>query len=126
MTEPTTLSMAFSPTQVHLVVLKDAPSVQGPGRLDRSYEDVAAERGVPESLVERLHESIGFEPPNPHDRAGEDDVAMLAVLDLFRSVGVPDEAIVRLFSVYADAVGRLAKAEAELYEANIEERLRAA
>jgi adenylate cyclase len=107
------------------ITFLDAPSVQGPGRLDRSYEDVAAERGVPESLVDRLHESIGFESPNPHDRAGEDDVAMLAVLDLFRSVGVPDEAIVRLFAVYADAVGRLAKAEAELYEANIEERLRA-
>ncbi len=107
------------------ITFLDAPSVQGPGRLDRPYEDIAAERGVPESLVERLHESIGFEPPNPQDRAGEDDVAMLAVLDLFRNVGVPDEAGVRLFAVYADAVRRLAKAEAELYEANIEERLRA-
>jgi adenylate cyclase len=107
------------------ITFLDAPSVQGPGRLDRPYKDIAAERGVPESLVERLHESIGFEPPNPHDRAGEDDLALLAVLDLFRSVGVPDDAVIRLFAVYADAAGRLAKAEAELYEANIEERLRA-
>jgi adenylate cyclase len=107
------------------ITFLDAPSVQGPGRLDRPYKDIAAERGVPESLVERLHESIGFEPPNPHDRAGEDDLALLAVLDLFQSVGVPDEAVVRLFAVYADAAGRLAKAEADLYEANIEERLRA-
>jgi class 3 adenylate cyclase len=107
------------------ITFLDAPSVQGPGRLDRPYKDIAAERGVPESLVERLHESIGFEPPNPHDRAGEDDLALLAVLDLFRSVGVPDAAVIRLFAVYADAAGRLAKAEAELYEANIEERLRA-
>jgi adenylate cyclase len=107
------------------ITFLDGPSVQGPERLDRPYRDIAADRGVPESLVERLHESIGFEPPNPHDRAGEDDLALLAVLDLFRSVGVPDEAVIRLFAVYADAVGRLAKAEAELYEANIEERLRA-
>lgn len=107
------------------ITFLDAPAVQGPGRLDRPYEDIAAERGVPESLVERLHESIGFEPPNPQNRAGEDDLALLDVLDLFRSVGVPDEAVVRLFSVYADAVRRFAKAEAELYEANIEERLRA-
>jgi adenylate cyclase len=107
------------------ITFLDAPSVQGPGRLDRPYEDIAAEHGVPESLLERLHESIGFEPPNPHDRAGEDDLALLAVLELFRSVGVPDEAVIRLFAVYADAAGRLAKAEAELYEANIEERLRA-
>jgi adenylate cyclase len=103
----------------------DAPAVQGPGRLDRPYRNLAAEHGVPEALVERLHESIGFEPPNPHDRAGEDDLALLAVLELFRGVGVPDEAAVRLFGAYAEAVGRLAKAEAELYEAHIEGRLRA-
>jgi adenylate cyclase len=107
------------------ITFLDAPGVLAPGRLDRAYKDIAAEHGVPESLVERLHESIGFEPPDPRDRAGEDDLALLDVLDLFRSVGVPDAAGVRLFAVYADAMGRLAKAEAELYEAHIEERLRA-
>lgn len=107
------------------ITFLDAPSVQGPGRLDRPYEEIAAERGVPESLIERLHESIGFEPPSPQDQAGEDDLALLDVLELFRSVGVPEQASVRLFAVYADAMGRLAKAEAELYEAHIEERLRA-
>jgi class 3 adenylate cyclase len=106
------------------ITFLDAPSVRGPGRLDRPYEDIAAERGVPESHVERLHETIGFEPPDLHDRAGEDDLALLDVMELFRSVDVPDEAVVRLFAVYAEAVRRLAKAEAELYEANIEERLR--
>jgi adenylate cyclase len=107
------------------ITFLDTPGVRAPGRLDSRYEDAAAERGVPESLVERLHESIGFEPPNPHDRAGEDDLALLDVMELFRSVGVPDEAGVRLFAVYADAARRVAKAEAELYEANIEEHLRA-
>jgi adenylate cyclase len=106
------------------ITFLDAPALAA-GPLDRRYEEIAAGRGVPESLVERLHESIGFEPPNPHDRAGEDDLALLDVMELFRSVDVPEEAVVRLFAVYADAVRRLAKAEAELYEANIEERLRA-
>ena len=107
------------------ITFLDTPAVQGPERLDRPYEQLAAERGVPESLLDRLHESIGFEPPNPQDRAGEDDLALLVVLELFRSVGVPDEATVRQFGVYAEAMHRLAKAEAELYEAHIEERLRA-
>ncbi len=106
------------------ITFLDAPAL-ATGRLDRRYEDIAAERSFPESLVERLHESIGFEPPNPQDLAGEDDIALLDVMELFRGVGVPDEAVVRLFAVYADAVRRLASAEAELYEANIEERLRA-
>ncbi len=46
------------------------------------------------------------------------------MVDLFAGVGVPDDAVLRLFAVYADAVHRMAKAEAELYEANIEGRLR--
>jgi class 3 adenylate cyclase len=107
------------------ITFLDTPGVQAVGRLDRRYEEIAAERGVAEPLMERLHESIGFEPPNPQDRAGEDDLALLDVMELFRSVDVPDEAVLWLFAVYADAVRRLAKAEAELYEANIEERLRA-
>jgi adenylate cyclase len=106
------------------ITFLDAPAVEAPHRLDRSYEDMADERGVHESLVERLHESIGFEPPNPHDRAGEDDLALLDVVELFGEVSVPDAAVLRLFAVYADAMHRVAKAEAELYEANIEERLR--
>src|SRR5436190_3765157 len=48
------------------ITFLDAPAVQAAGRLDRRYEDLAVERGFPESLLERLHESIGFEPPNSH------------------------------------------------------------
>jgi len=96
------------------ITFLDAPAVRAPRRLDSLYEDAAAERGVPESLVERLHESIGFEPPDPHDRAGEDDLALLDVMELFGSAGVPEEASLRLFAVYADAARKVAKAEAEL------------
>jgi adenylate cyclase len=106
------------------ITFLDSPAVLAPARLDRPYQDIAEERGVPQALLERLHESIGFEPPSPQDRAGEDDLALLDVMELFRSVGVPEEAVFRLFAVYADALRRLAKAEADLYEANVEERLR--
>ena len=106
------------------IAFLDAGAVEAPGRLAQSYRDLATERDLDESLVDALHQSIGFEPPNPHDRAGEDDLALIEVVQLFRTVAVPDEAVLRLFAVYADAVHRVAKAEAELYEANIEERLR--
>ena len=106
------------------ITFLDAPAVEAPRRLDRSYADIADERGTPESLVERLHQSIGFEPPQPQDRAGEDDLALLDVLELFAGVGVPEDPVVRLFAVYADAMRRLAKAEVDLYEANVEEHLR--
>ena len=103
------------------ITFLDAPAVEAPPRLNQSYGTIAADRGIEHALVERLHEAIGFEPPNPKDNAGVDDPALLDVVELFHSVGVPEEPVLRLLGVYAEALHRLAKAEAELYEANIEE-----
>jgi adenylate cyclase len=103
----------------------DAPVMETPERLDRSYQQLAADRGVPLALVQALHQALGFAPPDPADRAGEDDVTMLDVVELFRGAGVGDEATLPLLAVYADSVRRIAKAEADYYEANIERRLRA-
>jgi adenylate cyclase len=103
----------------------DAPVMALPERLDRSYEQLAAEREVPMSFVQAVHQSLGFAPPEPGDRAGEDDATMLEMAGLFRGAGVGDDATLRLLAVYADSLRRVAKAEADYYEANIERRLRA-
>ena len=103
----------------------DAPVMATPERLDRSYQQLAAERGIPLSFVQALHQSLGFAPPQPDDRAGEDDVTMLEVAEIFRGAGGQDQATLRLLAVYADSLRRIAKAEAEYYETNIERRLRA-
>ena len=103
----------------------DAPVMDLPERLDYSYEQLAADHGVPMSFLQALHQSLGFAPPEPGDRAGEDDVAMLEVARLFRGAGAADDATLRLLAVYADNLRRIAKAEADYYEANVERRLRA-
>jgi adenylate cyclase len=103
----------------------DAPVMATPERLDRSYQQLAAERGIPLSFLQALHQSLGFAPPQPDDRAGEDDVTMLEVAEIFRGAGGQDEATLRLLAVYADSLRRIAKAEADFYETNIERRLRA-
>ena len=102
----------------------DTPVMDRPERLDRSYRQLAADRGVPLAFVQALHQALGFAPPEPDARAGEDDVTMLEVAELFRGAGADDEATLRLLAVYADSVRRIAKAEADYYEANIERRLR--
>jgi adenylate cyclase len=102
----------------------DAPVMDLPGRLDYSYEQLAADHGVPVSFLQELHQSLGFAPPEPGDRAGEDDATMLEVARLFRGAGVADDATLRLLAVYADNL-RIARAEADYYEANVERRLRA-
>ena len=104
----------------------DAPVMDLPERLDRSYEQLAAQRHVPMSFVQALHQSLGFAPPEPGDRAGEDDATMLEMTAVFGDAGVDDDATLRLLAVYADSLRRIAKAEADYYEANIERRLRAA
>jgi hypothetical protein len=55
---------------------------------------------------------------------GEDTVVLLDLMEMFGNVGVPDNATLRLYGVYAESLRRLAKAEAEFYESNVEERLR--
>ena len=102
----------------------DAPVMETPGRLDRSYQQLATDRGVPLAFLQALHQAVGFAPPGRADRAGEDDVTMLGIVELFRGVGVEGEATLRLLAVYADSLRRIAKAEADHYEANIERRLR--
>ncbi|HEX5881258.1 MAG TPA: adenylate/guanylate cyclase domain-containing protein [Actinomycetota bacterium] len=103
----------------------DAPVMETPERLDRSYAQLAADRQVPLALVQGIHQATGFAPPEAGDRAGEDDVTMLELAELFRGAGVDDDATLRLLAVYADSVRRMAKAEADYYEANVERRLRA-
>jgi adenylate cyclase len=103
----------------------DAPVMATPERLDRSYQQLAAERGAPLWFLQAIHQSLGFAPPHPDDRAGEDDVTLLEVAETFRGAGGEDEATLRLLAVYADSLRRIAKAEADYYETNIERRLRA-
>jgi adenylate cyclase len=103
----------------------DAPVMALPERLECSYEQLAADHGVPMSFLQALHQSLGFAPPEPGDRAGEDDTTMLEVARLFRGAGAADDATLRLLAVYADNLRRIAKAEADYYEANVERRLRA-
>jgi hypothetical protein len=73
----------------------DAPVMALPERLDYSYQQLAADHGVPMSFLQALHQSLGFAPPEPGDRAGEDDAAMLEVARLVRGAGVGDDATLR-------------------------------
>jgi adenylate cyclase len=103
----------------------DAPVMAAPERLDRSYRQLADERGVSLGFLQAVYQALGFAPPEPAARAGEDDITLLEIAELFRGGGVGDDATLRLLAVYADSLRRIAKAEAEFYETHVERRLRA-
>jgi adenylate cyclase len=99
----------------------ESPGWELPPRLDRTYRQLADERGMPVDLLLAIHRAIGFVPPGPDDPARPDDVA---IADLARSIidiGGPEDSIRRLFRVYADNLRRLVIAEADLYIEQIED-----
>jgi class 3 adenylate cyclase len=102
----------------------DLPSMAGPEPLEESYLDLSASADVPLRLVQQLHQALGFAPPRPEDRAREDDAKVISVAKMFLDVGVGETALLGLVRVYADSLRRVTKAEAELYESQIEQPLR--
>jgi adenylate cyclase len=102
----------------------DTPGMAPGRRLDLTYEELCEEEGVPVTLIQGLHEALGFAPPDPADPAREEDRELVRLVRAFLSVGVPEGPMLRLFRVYADSLRRVAAAEAELYESQIEQPLR--
>jgi hypothetical protein len=41
----------------------DTPVMETPERLDRSYQQLAADRGVPVAFLQAVHQALGFAPP---------------------------------------------------------------
>jgi adenylate cyclase len=102
----------------------DTPIMVGPEPLDRTYRELCTDENVPLSLVRGLHEALGFAPPSADDRARGDDPQLITLVRTFMGAGASETGTLRLVRVYADSLRRLAKAEAELYESEIEGRLR--
>ena len=83
----------------------DVPVMATPERLDRSYRRLAGERGVPVAFLQAVHQALGFAPPEPDDRAGEDDLVVLEIAELFRGVGIGDDTTLRLLPCTPTACG---------------------
>jgi adenylate cyclase len=102
----------------------ETPGFELPGRLDRTYRDVAAETGVPLQLVVGLHEAVGFAKPDPDDRVREDDPTLVELARIFLEGGASEAAVRRMFRVYGDNLRRLATAISDVYRQEVEKQLR--
>ena len=104
----------------------DAPSIRGLPRVDTTYEDFAALRSLEPDSMRRLYEALGLEAPGPADEMREGEADVLDLYAMMKATGASEDAVLRLFRVYADALRRLGLAEAEFFEAEIEGPARAA
>jgi adenylate cyclase len=98
------------------------PAWNLPEPLAQTYREFADEQEVPLRLLRAIHEAIGFAPPDPDDRVRPDDVVMTELVHTILDIGASEETVRRLFRLYADNLRRLARAEAELYVAQVQKR----
>ena len=104
----------------------ESPGWELPPRLDRTYRQLAEERDLPVELLQTIQRAIGFVPPEPDELAKPDDVVIADLARILIDIGGSQDAIRRLFRVYADNLRRLALAEADLYVEQIERPSRSA
>jgi adenylate cyclase len=102
----------------------DTPGMAPGERLDLTNQELCEKEEVPMTLIQALHDALGFAPPDPADHAREGDPELVRLVRAFLSVGAGEGPTLRLFRVYADSLRRVAAAEAELYESQIEQPLR--
>ncbi|TMA61689.1 MAG: YHS domain-containing protein [Deltaproteobacteria bacterium] len=91
----------------------------------RSYtpEDAAGIVGLDLATVRRFWRSMGF--GGQGERLYEEDVQALKTLKVALDAGFPEEALLQLARVWADALGRIAEAEVRLFHFYVHERLKA-
>ena len=104
----------------------DAPVMTRVARLDVTFEQLCAASEVEQTTVSSLYEALGFAPPEPTDTVRAGDRELVSLLQAFIAAGAEEGPMLRLLRVYADSLRRITKAEAELFESEIEEPLRRA
>ena len=93
----------------------DSPAWEMPEPLPITYREFAEEHEIPLALLQRIQEAMGFAAPGPDDRVPRDDAVLAELARIVLDMGASDDAVQRLFRVYADNLRRLAMGEADLY-----------
>jgi adenylate cyclase len=102
----------------------DSPVMTRAEHLDITYAQLCREEDVPIGLVQAVQEALGFAAPDPHDRARGGDRELVGLVRMLRTAGAAEASVLGVIRVQADSLRRAAKAQAELYETEVEEPLR--
>ena len=89
----------------------------------RTVDDAAQAQGVDCHTVRRLWEASGF--ADEGELVSAEDVRALHAITVAIQAGIPEDALVQLMRVYADAFSRVAEAETRMFHFHVHERLRA-
>src|SRR5436190_15090601 len=87
-------------------------------------DQAAATAGVPTPLLDELVHLLGLE--DERDSVHQDDIDALNLLGQALALGIPEEALLQLIRVLADATERLADAQVRIFHDHVHEQFRAA
>lgn len=102
----------------------NTPIMTRSSRLETTFDELCRELDVRPGFVDSVYEAIGFAPPSSGEGIREGDRQLIELVTKFVGVGAEEGPTLRLLRVYADSLRRITQAEAELYEAQVEEPLR--
>lgn len=93
----------------------------GEARRPRRVEDTAESSGLTPETLERVWVASGL---GDQEDAYDDDLVALRTVGAVLAAGLPEDALVQLIRVFADALGRVAESESRLFHYYVHERLR--
>src|SRR5205823_3528923 len=90
-------------------------------RTGHTVEEVAEQTGLEPNAMRRLWVASGL---GDQEEAFDEDLQAQQWLAMALAAGIPEDALLQLIRVYADAIGRVAEAENRLFHYYVHERLR--
>lgn len=90
------------------------------GLAAKTYRELSAETGLSLDLLQTIRESMGFARPEPDDRAREDDLNPIALVQTLIATGVDPVAMERHVRTWGESIRRIAEADADFYRTQIE------
>ena len=88
-----------------------------------TFEELSAKSGIPFELLASVREALGSAEPRPGDYVREDELAVVAAVELAMSLGFRPAIIESWLRVYADGLGRIVEAETAWYRTEVMQRL---
>ena len=86
---------------------------------DRTFAEASESTGIPMETLASIRESLGGVPPNPDDLLGEEELAILDLVEFQRSLGFRLRAIEQALRVHGESLRRMAETEAEWFRSEI-------
>jgi adenylate cyclase len=120
--ETSALAAAIATGELSLGYLESAG--RRPPRSDRTFEQVAAEMGVPFETLGRLFVAFGLPRPTAEERVREEDLEAIRAIPLLRGAGVSEGAVLQLARVFGDGARKIAQYQAHYFHTTVEEPFR--